>query len=67
MGLTGSLVRISACISPAGLPKTISEVGVHFFFRLFHRKKKTGPTNEKVKKYKINYWSPTPNGEFLAK
>ena len=39
---------------PAGLPKTISEVGVHFFLRLFREKKNVGKIFQSHAKWRVS-------------
>ena len=68
MAIKGAIIRSDPPLArPAGLAKTISEVGANFFQLCFGEKKKTGPNNKKVKKKKKTVSSLTPNGEFLAK
>ncbi len=39
---------------PAGLPKTISEVGVHFFWRLFREKENVGKIFQSHAKWRVS-------------
>ena len=42
------------CTRPAGLPKTISEVGVHFFLRLFREKENVGKIFQSHAKWRVS-------------
>ena len=41
-------------VRPAGLPKTISEVGVHFFLRLFREKENVGKIFQSHAKWRVS-------------
>jgi len=52
--IAGTSMEAANDASPAGLPKTISEVGVHFFLRLFREKENVGKIFQSHAKWRVS-------------